>query len=108
MFAAMGAILVSALAVPHAFNTAGLWFAGAITAARVAQIGLMLLASRGEEQSELRHSTIYGLGISTTIAAVLLVIASQTDGAVQGSLWALALVLDIAGPFLVGVEGWQL
>ncbi|MFL5839143.1 MAG: low temperature requirement protein A [Thermoleophilaceae bacterium] len=106
MFAAMAAILVAALAVPHAFNTAGLWFAGAIGIARAAQIALMLLASRG--QPELRHSTMYGLTGSTFVAIALLTAASQVDGAVQGGLWALALALDIGGPLLAGVEGWQL
>jgi low temperature requirement protein LtrA len=106
IFAAMAAILVCALAVPHAFNSAGLWFAGAYAAARGGQIALMLLASR--EQAALRHSTLYGLSFTTLIAAVILVVASQTDGVLQGALWALALGLDMAGPFFIGVEGWQL
>jgi low temperature requirement protein LtrA len=106
MFGAMAAILVAALAVPEAFNSAGLWFAGAYGLARAAQIALMLLASRGQPQ--LRHSTVYGLTGSTCVAVALLVVASQTDGALQGALWGLALALDIAGPLFVGVEGWQL
>jgi low temperature requirement protein LtrA len=106
MFAAMAAVLVAALAVPHVFNSTGLWFAGAYGAARIAQIALMLLASRGQPQ--LRHSTLTGILGSTVVAVAILAAASQTDGALQGGLWALALVLDMAGPFFFGVEGWQL
>ena len=29
------------------------------------------------------------------------------SGAWQGSLWALALLLDAGGPFLFGSEGWK-
>ena len=35
-------------------------------------------------------------------ACGLLVVASFADGALQGGLWALALVLDMGGPFLFG------
>src|SRR5258705_6346774 len=48
MFGAMAAILVAALAVPHAFNSAGLWFAVSFGLASAAQIALMLLAARGQ------------------------------------------------------------
>jgi low temperature requirement protein LtrA len=30
------------------------------------------------------------------------------DGALQGALWGLALLLDMGGPFLFGSEGWKL
>ena len=34
--------------------------------------------------------------------------ASFTDGVLQGGLWALALLLDMAGPYFFGAEGWKL
>ena len=40
--------------------------------------------------------------------AALLVAASFTDGALQGGLWALALLLDAGGPYLFGADGWKL
>ena len=46
--------------------------------------------------------------MSTAIGVGLLVAASFTDGALQGALWALALLLDMGGPFLFGSEGWKL
>src|SRR5213592_4978740 len=54
MFAAMASILVAALAVPHAFNDTGLVFAVAYGLARYAQIVLLYIAGRDNEN--LRHS----------------------------------------------------
>ncbi|HEX4719978.1 MAG TPA: low temperature requirement protein A [Thermoleophilaceae bacterium] len=106
IFAATAAILVTALAVPHAFNDAGLVFAIAYGIARLAQVVLLYIAGRGNEQ--LRHSVIAGLLGSTLIGVTLLTIASQLDGFAQGALWAAALALDMAGPLFFGVEGWTL
>jgi low temperature requirement protein LtrA len=106
MFAAMAAILVAALCVPHAFNDAGLIFAVAYGIARFGQIVLLYIAGRDNEQ--LRHSVVIGLLGSTIIAISLLVVASQLNGAAQGALWATALALDMAGPLFFGVEGWTL
>jgi low temperature requirement protein LtrA len=106
IFAAMAALLVAALAVPKAFADDGLVFAIAYGFARYAQVVLLYLA--GRENASLRHSVIVGLSFSTAIGITLLVVASQLDGAAQGALWALALALDMAGPFFFGVEGWML
>src|SRR4051794_4235763 len=105
MFASMAALLVAALAVPHAFGNTALVFAIAYGAARVGQIALFLLASRG--RAGLRDSVL-GLAVSTFIGLTLLVIASQLNGTAQGALWGLAIVIDVAGPYFRGVEGWQL
>jgi low temperature requirement protein LtrA len=106
MFGSMAALLVAALAVPHAFNDDGLVFAIAYGIARYAQVILLYIA--GRDNKNLQHSVIVGLSFSTTIGVGLLVVASQTDGATQGVLWAAALALDMAGPLVAGVEGWQL
>jgi len=105
IFGAMAALLVVGLAVPGAFGDAGLIFACAYAFVRIMHIALFMLASR--DDANLRTSVI-GLGISTAIASGLLVGASFADGALQGGLWALALVLDIAGPYFFGAEGWKL
>ncbi len=105
IFAAMAALLVAALCVPSAFeNLAGL-FAGAYAAVRIAHIVLFFLASR--DDPALRRS-VRGLAVGTAIGVGLLVLAAFTDGLLQGALWALALVLDAAGPFFFGSEGWKL
>ena len=105
IFAAMGALLVVGLAVPQAFEDAGLIFACAYAFVRLMHIALFWIASR--EDANLRISVI-GLGISTAVASGLLVAASFTEGVLQGGLWALALTLDIAGPYFFGAEGWKL
>jgi low temperature requirement protein LtrA len=106
IFASMAALLVAALAVPHAFNDTGLIFAISYGFARYAQIVLLYIA--GRDNANLRHSVITGLTASSTVGVGLLVVASQTDGATQGALWAVALALDMAGPLFSGVEGWTL
>jgi low temperature requirement protein LtrA len=105
IFAAMAAFLVVSLCIPEAFDSRGLLFAGAYAVVRYAQLALFWIGS--EDEPELRRS-VSGLAISSTIGVGLLVIAAFTDGWVQGALWALALLLDMGGPYLFGSEGWKL
>jgi low temperature requirement protein LtrA len=105
IFGAMAALLLVSLCVPAAFGDLALVFALAYGAVRIAQIGLFMLAS--PEDDALRHSVI-SLAASTVIAVSLLVLASLFDGVAQGALWALALFLDMAGPYFFGSEGWKL
>src|SRR3954454_833864 len=106
IFASMAALLVAALAVPHAFSDEGLVFAIAYGFARYMQVVLLYIA--GRDNQSLRHAVVVGLSFSTAIGIALLVVASQLDGAAQGACWALAITLDMAGPLFFGVEGWQL
>ena len=64
-----------------------------------------MLASPDDDA--LRHSVL-GLAASTAIAVLLLAAASLFDGLAQGALWALAIFLDMAGPYFFGSEGWKL
>jgi low temperature requirement protein LtrA len=105
MFAAMAALLVADLCVPRAFGSEGLLFACAYGVVRTAQIGLFMLASRGDPA--LRRSVL-GLAVSSAIGVGLLIIAAFTNGGLQIGIWALALALDGVGPFLFGAEGWRL
>ena len=105
MFAAMAAFLVAALCVPRAFGANALLFALAYGAVRVAHIGLFWLASRDDDA--LRHS-VRGLAGSTAVGVGLLVVAALAGGTLQIAIWALALALDGAGPFLFGADGWKL
>jgi low temperature requirement protein LtrA len=105
MFAAMAALLVAALSVPRAFENLGLLFACAYAVVRGAHIALFTIASR--DDPALRRS-VTGLAVSTAIGVGLLLLASATNGALQGALWALALLLDMGGPYLFGSEGWKL
>ncbi len=103
MFIAMAGLLVASLCIPEVFGDLGLLFAGAYAVVRVAHIALFLVASR--ENPALRRSVI-GLGMSTAVGVGLLIGASFTDGLTQGGLWALAVTLDMLGPYVFGSEGW--
>lgn len=105
IFAAMAAFLVVSLCVPEAFDDLGLLFAGGYAVVRVAQI-LLFVAASGDDP-RLRRSVI-GLAGSTAAGVALLSGAAFADGLPQGALWAAALVLDVGGPLLFGVEGWRL
>ncbi len=105
MFAAMGAFLIAALCVPGAFGRDALAFAIAYAAVRIAHIFLFLLASR--EDLALRKSVL-GLAGSTALGAGLILLAAVAGGTLRVSLWGLALVLDAAGPYLFGADGWKL
>ena len=105
MFAAMAALLVVALCVPGAFAESALLFACAYGVVRAMHIALFLIASR--DDPALRQSVL-GLAGGSAIGVGLLIAASGADGWLQGGLWALALLLDMAEPFFCGAEGWSL
>jgi low temperature requirement protein LtrA len=105
IFGAMAALLVVALCVPEAFGDLGLLFACAYALVRGGQLILFVVASR--DDPDLRRS-VGGLAIGTATGVSLLIAASFTDGALQGALWALALLLDMGEPFVFGSEGWKL
>jgi low temperature requirement protein LtrA len=105
LFAAMAALLIAALCVPHAFAGLGLAFALALGFFRIAHIALFMLASPDDDA--LRHSVL-GLAVSTALAVLLLAAASLFDGLAQGALWLLALLLDMGLPYFFGTDGWKL
>jgi low temperature requirement protein LtrA len=105
MFGAMAALLLVGICVPEAFGSLALAFALIYGVVRAAHIALFILASPDDDG--LRHSVL-GLAVSTAIAVALLAAASLFDGLAQGALWALALLLDMAGPYFFGSEGWKL
>jgi low temperature requirement protein LtrA len=105
IFAAMAALLIVSLSVQEAFGNLALTFALALGVFRAAHIALFWLA--GADDQDLRRSVI-GLAGSTAIGVGILVIASLFDGLAQGALWALAIFLDMAGPYFFGAEGWKL
>lgn len=105
IFVAMAALLVVGLCVPQAFGDAALIFACAYAVVRIAQVVLFVSASR--DDPNLRSSVI-GLACHGALGVGLLIGASFADGALQGGLWGLALVLDVGGPYVAGVGGWTL
>jgi low temperature requirement protein LtrA len=105
IFAAMAGLLVVALCVPEAFDDDALLFACAYGLVRAAHIVLFVVASRDDPGF---RTAVTGLGVGTALGVGLLVAASFADGALQGGLWALALLLDMGEPYLFGSEGWKL
>jgi low temperature requirement protein LtrA len=105
IFAAMAGLLVVALCVPEAFDDAALLFACAYGLVRASHIALFVVASR--DDPGFRRS-VTGLGVGTAIGVGLLLAASLADGALQGGLWALALLLDMGEPYLFGAAHWKL
>jgi low temperature requirement protein LtrA len=107
IFIAMAALLIVAICVQEAFGSLALVFALGIGIFRAAHIALFMLAGADYEDDDLRRSVI-GLAVSTAIAVAILCLASLFDGLAQGALWALAIFLDMAGPYFFGSEGWKL
>ena len=105
MFGAMAAALVTSLCVAHAFDDLGVAFAVAYGALRGAHLALFAVA--GRDDPAMRRS-IGGLAVSSAIGLALLLAAGFADGWAQGTLWAVAIVLDVGGPFVFGAEGWQI
>jgi low temperature requirement protein LtrA len=108
IFAAMAALLVAALCVPTTFDagdTATI-FAIAYGIVRFGQIALIGLA--GRDDPNLTHS-VRTLAGSTAVGVTIVVAGSfASDPAVRLAIWAGALLLDMAGPYFFGAEGWKL
>jgi low temperature requirement protein LtrA len=104
VIATMAALLVVALCVPHAFGDTALLFACAYTAVRALHIALFFLSSRNDRAL---RSSVWALAAGSAISSVLLIAASFAGG-FEAPLWALAIALDMAGPFVFGADGWQL
>ena len=105
IFGAMASLLVAALCVPGAFDESAFLFACSYGVVRFGQIVVFVVASR--DDPGLRKS-VRGLAGSTALGVGLLIGASFVDGWAQGALWAVAIALDMGGPFFFGSEGWKL
>jgi low temperature requirement protein LtrA len=105
LFCAMAAFLIAAICEPEAFDGLALEFAIAYGAVRAAHIALFLIASR--DDPGFRRSSL-GLGVGTAVGVSLLIAGSFLDPGARAAVWGLALVLDMAEPYLFGSEGWHL
>jgi low temperature requirement protein LtrA len=105
MFAAMAAVLVASLAIPHSFGDEALTLAIAYAFVRVAHIALFAIASRDDPQ--LRRSVV-GLAGGMTVGVGLVIGGSFLDAGPQLAVWAIALALDVAEPLFFGSSGWRL
>ena len=104
MFAVMGAILIAALAVPHAFGEDALLFGIAYAVARWLHIFIWAEANddvdTGEAIVRLARTAIPG-------PALLIVAGLVDDGTARAVLWIVGLAIDYSGPYVFGVSGFR-
>jgi low temperature requirement protein LtrA len=105
MFAAMGAMLVAAIAVPQAFGDDAPLFGCAYLTVIVLWGLLHHLSTRGDDEIHHRGGPPGAGGFLLTPA--LLVVAAFLDGAPQGALWGVALLVGIGAPLVTGTAGWR-
>ena len=103
VLAAMGAMLVTALAVPTAWEDGGVAFALGYLVVMALHTALFALAG---ENPELTRRAILRLAPTNLAAALLLVGAGLADGTTQTALWVSAIVLSYLGPYITGVAGF--
>jgi low temperature requirement protein LtrA len=104
VFAAMGAMVLVALAVPDAFGDTALLFGLAYLVMRVAHVGLYWVASREDPEV---HGAVLHILPTGVAGPLLLVAAAFADGTLQAALWVLALAIDYGGPLVTGVAGFR-
>jgi low temperature requirement protein LtrA len=105
MIGVMAAMLVAALAAPHAFGATGALFASAYLVVRVLHLVLYAVAARG--QPELLASVLK-LTPTAVAGPLLILAASFLDSGLREAVWAVALAIDFAGPVLQDSSGWKL
>ena len=103
MFAVMGTFLVTALAVPGAFDDDALVFAVAYALARWLHIFIFAEANDDLDAAE----AIRRLARTALPAPAVLIGAAFLDGTAQALVWVAALAIDFAGPYLFGVRGFR-
>jgi len=103
MFCSMGAMLLAALAVPHAFNDDGVLFG--LAYATVRWLHIFIFAEASDDVDALQ--AIRRLARTAIPAPALVLLAGFLDGTAQGVLWVVALAIDFAGPFVFGVRGFR-
>lgn len=105
MFAAMGAMLVVALATPGAFAGDGVLWGLGYLAVRLLHAALFALAARGDPALA---RAVLSLVASLIPGAGLIILASAAfDGVARDVLWVLAVVLDYGIVLAIGAEGWH-
>jgi low temperature requirement protein LtrA len=104
MFAAMGAMLIAGLAVPHAFGDDALLFAVAYAAARWLHIFLFAEANDNIDTGQ----AIVRLARTALPAPLLLIVAGLVDdGTTRAVIWIVALTIDLGGPLVFGLRGFR-
>ena len=105
MLAAMGAMLVAALAVPGAFGDEAVLFGAAYLFVRVLHLALAAIVAREDPE---RRGALIRFAPTALLGPLLLVVAGFLEGNEQIALWVVALAIDYLGPVVIGVgQGWR-
>ena len=106
LFAALAAMLLAAIAVPHAFGRDALAFGIAYAVVRALHIGAYAIIARDDPQ--LSH-VVRVLGGWMLPAATLLIVAGIVDAGTPRTLcWVVGLTAEIGGLYFFGaVEQWK-
>lgn len=110
MFVAMAAIMILALLMPDFFDDArgaslAMIAATAYVVVRIMHLALFYVAGRDDPAVV---GAVLRLARTVVIAAVLLVGGAYLGGTWQMILVAIAVAIDVIGPYLGGGEGWRL
>jgi len=100
---ASAAMLVTALAVPTAWEDGGVAFALGFLLVMVLHTVLFAVAG---ENPETTRAAILRLVPTNIGAALLLVVAGMVEGTARPVLWVAAVAISYAGPYLTGVAGF--
>jgi low temperature requirement protein LtrA len=105
MFAAMGVMLIVALATPGAFTDDGVLWGVGYLALRLLHAALFALAARGDPALA---RAVISLVISLVPGGGLIIVASIAfdEGTTRDLLWLVAVLLDYGIVLARGVEGW--
>src|SRR5262245_57447675 len=105
MFGSMGAMLLVALSVPHAFDVDGVVFGLAYFAVRA--LHLVLYAIAGRNDPDLLRAVLR-IAPSAMLGATLILAAGFLDGPAQMTVWAVALAIDYGWLLVTGMRGWRI
>ncbi|MFS0735546.1 low temperature requirement protein A [Sphingomonas sp. 1P06PA] len=96
IFAMMAAGLVLAMAIPKAFDTRGLFFAGAFVAMQLGRSLFLLCAVRGQDADQASH--FRRVCVWTALSAIPWITGGFSGGETRLALWGLAILIEAAAP----------
>jgi low temperature requirement protein LtrA len=104
VFGSMAAMLVVALATPHAFDGEGVVFGIAYFIVRALHLVLYAIAGRHDPDLE---RAVLRIMPSALLGAALLVVAGFFEGAAQLAIWGVALSIDYLWLLVTDMRGWR-
>lgn len=113
LLAAMAAVFVISMTIPEAFDdfegglNAPLLFAGCYFVVRLLHLVSYGAAAREAGDTDLL-AVLRRVAPTMLLGTLVLGAAAFTDGGLQLTLWAVALVIDYGGVYLAGSGGWRL